>query len=148
MLIDLRGSVKGSTHDFKMFQTSGLLNILLSERNRYITMFPNKPAPTALFDKGYIGIKNIYPGAEIPFKKTRNGLTEQQQNYNENISHDRVIVERWFGRHKSLWKIMFSRFSFKLDRYEMTYIFCSALTNFHIFNYPLTENDPVVPGMH
>ena len=145
LLMDLRGPAPGSVHDFHLFEISNLVFKLIAERNRYMTLFPNKPALSALFDKGYIGIKNIFPGAEIPFKSGRQQLPQYQLEYNTNVGHDRVIVERWFGRHKCLWKIMFIRFNLKTTNYTVIYKFCAALTNFHIKHKPLTEDDPIVP---
>ena len=86
LLIDLKGPVQGPVHDFLLFQNSDLVSKLNSERNRYMTLNPNKPAITALFDKGYIGIKNIFPGAELPYKKFRHQqLTQQQEEHNRKV---------------------------------------------------------------
>ena len=143
--MDLRGPVPGSVHDFHLFEVSNIVSTLIAERNRYMTLYPNKPILSALFDKGYVGIRNIFPGAEIPFKSGRQQLTQHQLDYNAKVGHDRVIIERWFGRHKSLWKIMFIRFNMKIINYGEIYKFCAALTNYHIRHKPLTEDDPIVP---
>ena len=143
LLMDVRGPVPGSIHDFHLFEASNILPTLLAERNRYLALNPNKPALSALFDKGYIGIKNIFPGAEIPFKSGRQQLTQYQMDYNAKVGQDRVLVERWFGRHKSLWKIMFIRFNLRITNYGAIYKFCAGLTNYHIKHKPLTENDPI-----
>ena len=44
-------------------------------------------------------------------------LQKAQKSYNEQVAYDRITVERWLGRHKTLWGIMFAPFPLKLSRY-------------------------------
>ncbi|KAF0685323.1 Aste57867_22743 [Aphanomyces stellatus] len=54
-------------------------------------------------DKGYQGIQHAVR-AVLPFKKPAGGvLTFDQERTNDRIAIDRVIVENWFGRLKTLW---------------------------------------------
>ena len=51
---------------------------------------PNNPVLTALFDKGYVGIKNIFPGAEILFKTSKSVQLTQQFHMNDGMDDIRV----------------------------------------------------------
>lgn len=68
-----------------------------------------------------------------------------ENEHNNKVAHDRIIVERWFGRLKRIWKIMFECFPLKIAKYNNYYRLCAALTNFHVLCHPLTDDDPVDP---
>lgn len=149
LAVDIKGPFKGRVHDFTIFQQTDTKNKIINERNNYVLYNnpQNNLGPvSALFDKGYIGVENILPQSVLPIKKPRNqNFTPAQLNYNQKVSFDRIIVERWFGRLKTLWGIMFVPFPLKHEKYIKYYMMCAALTNFHIYQHPLTANDPVDP---
>lgn len=150
LAVDIQGPFKGSVNDFTIFKNTRTRFRILAERSRYVLNNPqtNLSPIAAIFDKGYIGVNNIVSNSITPIKKLRNNnYTFRQQDYNEKVSFDRIIVERWFGRLKTLWGIMFVPFQLKQSKYQKYYMICAALTNMHIMNHPLTANDPVDPEL-
>lgn len=73
----------GANHDITVLRSSGVLEGLGAGEG-------------AMVDKGYVGIKNDYPGVPIiiPFKAARgHPLTEEQKVYNRVVASHRVVVE-------------------------------------------------------
>ena len=99
---------------------------------------PGSAPVWAMFDRGYIGVGTGLPQAILPFKEPPNGdLNARQQRFNEMVIQDRIIVERWSDRHKTLWGVMAAVFPLHgVAEYEMIYRFCAALTNFHEQMHP------------
>ena len=60
---------------------------------------------------------------------------------NDKIASDRVIVENFFGRLKTLWAITSDCYTWKRENYDMFFQTCVALTNVHIKFLPLREDD-------
>lgn len=88
-------------------------------------------------DKGFIGCETKLP-VVIPYKKKPNKeLTQKQGEYNKALSSHRVICERWYGRLKSLFRIIASEYHNDRDEYEVFFRLCAALTNYHIIQHPL-----------
>ena len=147
LAVDVSGPYPGSVHDYKIFRDLSSTRYKIdAEKERRQRMFPGQPTVSALFDKGYIGVNNILAEPKLPYRKPpRRDLTPQEIDYNNKIGHDRIIVERWFGRLKAVWKIMYIVFPLKLDKYLDFYLMCAALTNYHIQNNPLTNGDPLDP---
>lgn len=150
LAVDIKGPYKGAVHDFTIFQQTDTKTKISQERNRFILSNPQSRLPpvSALFDKGYMGVNNIIRESVIPIKKPRNrNYSEEQLDYNHRVSFDRILVERWFGRHKTLWGMMFIPFPLKHSKYYQYYSICAALTNYHITHHPLTANDPIDPEL-
>ena len=55
-------------------------------------------------DKAYHGSQNVIKGTIFPFKGKN--FTLDHKEFNKNISHNRIIVEHWFGKLKKLWRMM------------------------------------------
>ena len=148
LAVDISGPFPGSFHDFRIFRELSLpTQIKINrEKEKRQAMNPGLPTVTALFDKGYIGVAAIIAEAKLPIRKPRNrDLNQQELDYNNRIGHDRIIVERWFGRLKRIWRIMFVCFPLKIEKYKHFYMMCAALTNYHVQNKPLTNGDPLDP---
>lgn len=146
LAINVHGPYPGSVHDFKIFQETDTRNLINAERQNYQVQNPGQPGVSALFDKGYIGANRIIVDPVMPIKKPyHREYTEQEIDHNNRVAHDRIIVERWFGRMKRIWKIMFECFPLKTAKYNYYYRMCAALTNFHVLRHPLTDTDPVDP---
>lgn len=142
LLVDLRGPVPGSVHDLTLFRESGLLNVLNQEQIANSHARPGDPLVSAMFDKGYQGVQVSLPQAILPRKQTKTRrLRSEDYEYNRQVGHDRVQVERWYGRHKRLWRIMTVRYTHKLVYYNEFYTFCAALTNYHVQCKPLNNDD-------
>lgn len=94
-----------------------------------------------LVDKGYQGIHTHLRGIH-PTRKPRGGeLSHTERERNKRISSDRVLVENYFGRLSSLWRVMFTTFKWNEDKYDQLVRICVALTNFHVTLSPLRAED-------
>ncbi|ETP32118.1 hypothetical protein F442_19125 [Phytophthora nicotianae P10297] len=91
-----------------------------------------------LTDKGYQGLEAhlrcIHPtkGSNLP---------PEVQRRNENISSDRDLVENFFGRLCSLWRIVADKYRWSEDLYDDIFQVCVGLTNFHIESNPLRDTN-------
>ncbi|GKT14999.1 hypothetical protein ADUPG1_010598 [Aduncisulcus paluster] len=56
-------------------------------------------------------------------------------------SQDRLIVEQYFGRLKSVWKILQGRYGFGGDTYADLFVLCCSLTNMLVTRQPLRKMD-------
>ena len=75
-------------------------------------------------------------------KKPRGGqLSAEEVAKNQTITNHRVIVENWFGRHKTLWRLMGLKWNYSHSNYSNSFYFCSALTNYHISQHSLGYED-------
>jgi len=94
-----------------------------------------------LADKGYQGLA-LQLRAIIPTKKPANGvLSRAQVQRNKEVSSDRVLAERYFGRLNSLWGIMAKQFKWTEQKYDSCVKICVALTNYHVLLNPLNHQD-------
>ncbi|KAF0712498.1 Aste57867_4809 [Aphanomyces stellatus] len=69
------------------------------------------------------------------------GYQESRKRANERLSTDRVIVENFFGRLKTLWGLASDKYTWKKEEYNMYFQTCVALTNVHIRFNPLRNVD-------
>ena len=140
LLIHYTNSVPGSVHDFNLFKTSGLKELIIDENQRCQQLFGSNA--TTLADAGYQGISKIVPVSVTPHKKLHNdNLIHQQKLFNQSISHRRILIENWFGRLKILWNIMYECYKLRLTFYDDLWMFCASLTNFHIMKHPLRSEE-------
>lgn len=94
-----------------------------------------------LADKGYQGLHRRIR-AITPAKRPANGLLSPSDvAANDKIASDRVIVENFFGRLKTLWAVTSDIFTWKRDHYDLFFQTCVALTNVHIRFNPLRDDD-------
>ncbi|KAF0683493.1 hypothetical protein As57867_024385, partial [Aphanomyces stellatus] len=92
-------------------------------------------------DKGYQGIQHAVR-AVLPFKKPAGGvLTFDQERTNDRIATDRVIVENWFERLKTLWGVCADSYRWNRQGYDVVFQTCVALTNVHVRFNPLRASD-------
>lgn len=90
-----------------------------------------------LVDSGYQGLQRVVK-AILPYKKQPNRpFTRQQQRFNQELASERVICERYYGRLKTKFRIMSSKYRNTREEYRTIFMLCIALTNFHIISYPL-----------
>lgn len=88
-------------------------------------------------DSAYKGLQDE-TNVMLPHKKKPNKqLTKQQQKFNRELAAERVICERFYGRLKTRYRIMSTKYRNSRDDYEMIFKLCAALTNYHILSYPL-----------
>lgn len=94
-----------------------------------------------LADKGYQGIHNTVRGITPMKKPPGSHLSPADMEANDNISSDRVIVENFFGRLKTLWSVTGSCYKWDRAIYDMLFECCVAFTNVHIGFNPLRPDD-------
>ena len=131
----------GSMHDMNVLKTSNWINTLLS----YVVTLPNGASVIhhhqCLFDKGYTELNNLYPEAVITIRKpTGRALTQEENIINNRIESDRAIVENFFGRLKSIFGILGSRFrGNKKNHLQHRIPICMSLTNYYSSLHPMRQ---------
>ncbi|KAF0705272.1 hypothetical protein AaE_014602 [Aphanomyces astaci] len=94
-----------------------------------------------LADKGYQGLHRQLR-AITPMKRPAGGLlSAADMAVNDKIASDRVIVENFFGRLKTLWSVVGDTYTWKRENYDLYFQTCVAFTNLHIRFLPLREVD-------
>lgn len=116
--------VKGSIHDFKLFKNSKL------KFDKQVII---------LADLGYLGIKQLFKNAMIPYKASKNKpLTEEEKRYNKQLSKKRIIVENKI-RECKIFRIVKDVYRGKHKNYGLTWNLVAGLVNFKVstnhFNY-------------
>lgn len=141
--IDAYCGEPGSVHDLTVFKKSKTLDKLKYERiigDR--TQIGYKPV---IFDRGYTGIQKLgYDEALVLKRKPRNGeLSKEDEEENNRLEHDRVIVENFFGRLKTLWTI--TQHNFRGDAKILTTytLICVALTNYYNGLHPMRAHSNI-----
>ncbi|MGI8788827.1 MAG: transposase family protein [Pyrinomonadaceae bacterium] len=120
-------SARGTTHDFQILKKSGL------EIN------PNARIKT---DKGFIGIKQLYPNAEVPFKSSKHHrLTKEQKQFNRQLAKERTMIEHR-NRECKIFRICKDRYRGKHKNYEKTWKLVSAIVNLKLSTRHLKETSP------
>ncbi|RHZ39952.1 hypothetical protein DYB31_008483, partial [Aphanomyces astaci] len=143
--IDCTKFYKGSVSDKTIFDEnidSHLAN--LAKRTGETTLEDSEPGMeqwAVLADKGYQGIQHNVR-AVLPLKKPVGGiLTFAEQAKNDRIASDRVIVENYFGRLKTLWATCSNTYRWSRKSYDIVFQACLTLTNVHVRLHPLRAED-------
>ena len=90
-----------------------------------------------LVDSDYQGLQRLVDTI-LPHKKQPNrAFTRQQQNHNQALASERVICERFYGRLKTKFRIMSSKYRNSREEYRLIFMLCTALTNYNIILHPL-----------
>lgn len=127
----------GSVHDLVVFKNSSKLKMLevvegTDSGTSFVTHHP------VLFDRGYTGVQKIFQEAVVAIRRVKGKeLTKRQEEINDKIKEDRIIVENFFGRLKTLWGIVANPMRVDIDRAMKIAEICVSLTNFHIKFNPL-----------
>ncbi len=120
-------SARGSTHDFKILKTSKLE---INENANIKT------------DKGFLGIKKLYPQAEVPHKASKHHpLTRQQKQYNRQLAKERTIVEHR-NRECKIFRICKDQYRGKHQNYEKNWKLVSAIVNLKLSTRHLNYASP------
>ncbi len=137
------GVICGSRNDFYLFEHSTLPHDL-SRANTLPNgevIIERRPI---LADGGYLGIRKVYSGGIIPHRKPPGGrLTDQQRLDNMQLSSDRVIVERFFGRMKAYWAILQRPYRCDRDSVDSLAKLVVSLTNLKLRTAPLVADEPL-----
>lgn len=120
-------SARGSTHDFK----------ILKQSNLKINADANIKT-----DKGFLGIKKLYPKAEVPYKASKHHpLTKEQKQYNRQLAKERIIVEHR-NRECKIFKICKEQYRGKHKNYEKNWKLVSAIVNLKLSTRHLKYASP------
>ena len=105
---------RGSKHDFKILKESRL------EINTDAQIKT---------DKGFIGIKELFPDSEVPHKSSKHHpLTQEQKQFNRQLARERIIIEHR-NRECKIFRICNERYRGKHKNYEKTWKLVSAIVN-------------------
>lgn len=95
-----------TTHDFQMLKDSNIIDTL------------NKLKISGKFDSGYQGVQNLLNEASIPYKKSKyHDLTEEEKEYNKNLSSIRIKIEH-VNRTIKIFRIMKETYRNHQKRYD------------------------------
>ncbi|ETV66743.1 hypothetical protein H257_16836 [Aphanomyces astaci] len=147
--LNVTAAVSGSVADISIFEANEAFHAdkmrkTDAERDTpdagpMLDEYPNDRA--ILANKGFQGLHRRMR-AITPAKRPPGGLlTMSDMEYNDNIATDRVIVENYFGRLKTLWAIVNESYKWKRENYDLYLETCVALTNCHIRFSPLRVDD-------
>lgn len=121
----LSHSINGKTHDFN------LLKMLFNPDVNWFEKFNIK------LDSGYTGFGKIYSSKSlaIPYKKSKNNpLSEDQKQFNKELSSKRIVVENSIGGMKR-YHILSNRLRLhNIDFYDKILGVCAGLWNFYLSN--------------
>ncbi|MDQ3130520.1 MAG: transposase [Acidobacteriota bacterium] len=105
---------RGTRHDFKILKESDLK---INENAQIKT------------DKGFIGIKELYPNSEVPHKASKHHpLSRQQKQYNRQLAKERIVIEHR-NRECKIFRICKEQYRGKHKNYEKTWKLVSAIVN-------------------
>lgn len=94
---------RGKIHDFKLFKQS---KIRLSQKT------------IIKLDLGFLGIKRLYPQAELPKKSSKyHPLTKAEKQSNKQLASERVLVEH-INRECKIFRICKEQYRGKHKNYE------------------------------
>ena len=107
-------SARGTTHDFQILKNSKL------EINSEAEIKA---------DKGFIGIKQLFPNSQVPHKASKyHPLTKEQMQYNRQLASERTVIEHR-NRECKIFLICKERYRGKHKNYEKTWKLVSAIVN-------------------
>lgn len=108
---------KGSQHDFKLFQASGV----------HI-----HPETESLQDKGYQGIQKLHANSRLPLKKPKGGfLSPADKTKNHELAGERIGIEHVNRRFK-IFRILAERYRNRRRRYGVRCNLIAALYNYEL----------------
>lgn len=120
-------SARGTTHDFQILKKSNL------------DINPNAKLKT---DKGFIGIKQLYPNSEVPHKASKyHPLTKEQKQYNRQLAKERIMIEHR-NRECKIFRICKEQYRGKHKNYEKTWKLVSAIVNLKLSTRHLKYTSP------
>jgi len=108
---------KGSRHDFKLFQASGVRL---------------HPETESLQDKGYQGIQKLHANSRLPIKKPQGGsLSAADKAKNRELAVERIGIEH-VNRRLKIFRILAERYRNRRRRYGLRCNLIAALYNFEL----------------
>jgi IS5 family transposase len=118
---------RGTTHDFKILKDS---HLKINEDAQIKT------------DKGFIGIKELFPNSQVPHKSSKHHpLSKEQKQYNQQLAKERIIIEHR-NRECKIFRICKERYRGKHKNYEKTWKLVSAIVNLKLSTRHLKNASP------
>jgi hypothetical protein len=128
---------RGSTHDKVMFDASRVLTFLTEQDESGLGR-----TKLIMTDLGYIGINRSVARVGLPHKRNRgNDLSEIQKDKNRVLSRNRILLENFFGRWKSLFGICQGKYWGRLGHLGRITKITIIITNWYIVRHPLLHPD-------
>lgn len=123
---------KGSMHDLTICRENidDLTTILKKDEE-------GDESWSVIADLAYKGLQDTVDVLLPHKKKPDKQLSRAQAKYNKQLGGERVICERYYGRLKTRYRIMSSKYRNSRDEYPTIFNLCVALTNYHIILHPL-----------
>ncbi|KAF0710544.1 hypothetical protein AaE_012476 [Aphanomyces astaci] len=142
-------SFPGSVHDLTILHTRTAIhatNLLKSAGEQDVPDYGElstqyRGSWACLVDMGYIGIAHSLRGIHPKRRPVHGVLDAHDMDRNHDISSDRVVVENFFGRVCTLWKISLATYTWGEKNYNTIQRTTFALTNFHLSLMPLRAED-------
>jgi len=123
-IIHVADSVGGRMHDYRLFQNSGLPQLIPQTSTLYL-------------DNGYQGIKKDYPNLQvkIPYKRSRKkqDLTRCEKIFNKKQRRVRITIENTFA-HLKKYQVLNQTFRHDRDRYHTIFSFVANIFNFRLLS--------------
>lgn len=94
---------------------------------------------SVLVDSGYQGLQRQVKALMPHKKKSNRPFTRPQQRFNQELASERVICERFYGRLKTKFRIMSSKYRNSREEYVTIFKLCVALANCHVILHPLAQ---------
>lgn len=139
----------GATHDYTIFKQNiqkfknyvkkSQDELALEDNGELNEVFPFEWA--LMMDKGYLGSNKIIRSIHPSKKQQNKELDRDTKIRNNKIAKNRIIIENYYGRLKTLWNITSRPYKCNHDTYDDYFDICVALTNYNIINNPLRDND-------
>jgi uncharacterized protein (DUF2344 family) len=118
---------RGTSHDFQILKNSDL------------DISPDARIKT---DKGFLGIKQLFPNSEVPVKSSKHHpLTKEQKQANRQLAKQRIIIEHR-NRECKIFRICSMRYRGKHKNYEKTWKLVSAIVNLKLSTRHLKDASP------
>ena len=124
LVLHLSKHVPGSVHDFSLLRATGVVYAVQAQKRKL------------RLDKGYEGIEDAYPDADIdkPKRAQRNHpLSPLEKIYNQVLSSLRMPVEHTLGFLKKF-AVLAGIYRGPTHRYDDTFLVVAGLSNFRIMN--------------
>lgn len=122
LIVNIGKPTPGRQHDYKIFKTSGLPEIIPKHAKFYL-------------DSGYQGAQKDFPDLNtvIPHKRTRNGepLSISQRIQNKKQRRIRVTIEHTLSQLKKF-QILQQTYRNSLQNYELAFGFAANIVNFRM----------------
>ncbi|MEJ7698417.1 MAG: transposase family protein [Pyrinomonadaceae bacterium] len=93
-------------------------------------------------DKGFIGIKELFPNAEVPHKSSKyHPLSKEQKQANRQLAQERIIIEHR-NRECKIFRICKEQYRGKHKNYEKTWKLVAAIVNLKLSTRHLKQASP------